>query len=42
MGGQSLPWRPPTNWDQELGPEENREGERQTDREVDTGGVSEG
>ena len=21
MGGQPLPWRPPTNWDQELGPE---------------------
>lgn len=24
--------RPPTNWDQELGPEENREGDRQTEK----------
>lgn len=41
-GAPPLLWRPPTNWNQELGPEEKGEAERQTDREVDTGGVSEG
>ncbi|KAB1273897.1 hypothetical protein Cadr_000012021 [Camelus dromedarius] len=35
VGAPRPPWRPPTNWDQELRPEENREGERQTDRERD-------
>lgn len=42
VGALPLPWQPPTNWYQELGPEGKQEGERQTDREVDTGGVSEG
>lgn len=42
MGAPPLPWLLPTNWDQELGPEEKWEGERQTDGEVDTRGVSEG
>lgn len=32
MGAAPLPWRQPTNWDQDLGPREKREGERQTDR----------
>lgn len=42
VGGPPLPWRRSTNWDQELGPEQKREEERRTDREVDAGGVSEG